>query len=184
MQNYIQDTLNIEEEVLITPKLHWAVYLDAYLQFYLLYVVSWHFIEPFISHGLDVYRFFELSQKVIGIFVFLRIIHLFIRNYSVEMAVTNYRVIYKIGILHIRTEELVNSRTEAVIVNQSILGRILNYGDIIFSGTGTSKLVFKKVYAPWWIKGQAEEIIRQSLVEYENYNRYERNYNRYDNRRY
>ena len=137
MSNYIQDTLYIEEEVLITPKLHWAVYIDTYFQLSLLYILSCHFIDPFISHGLDFHRFFELSQKIIGVLVLLRILYLFIRNYSVEMAVTNCRVVYKIGILNIRTEELVNSRIEAVIVNQSVMGRLLNYGDILFSGTGT-----------------------------------------------
>ena len=169
MRSYIQDTLRIEEEVLITPRLHWAVYIDAYFQLSILYLLFCHFINPFITHGFDFHRFFELSEKFIGLMVLFRIIYLFIRNYSVEMAVTNYRVIYKVGILNVHTEELVNGRIEAVIVNQSIMGRILNYGDILFSGTGTSKLVFKKVYAPWWIKTQAEDIIRQSLVE-ESYN--------------
>ena len=89
------------------------------------------------------------------------------------MAVTNYRVVYKIGVFNVRTEELVNSRIEAVIVNQSLMGRILNYGNIIFSGTGTSKLVFKKVYAPWWIKSQAEDIIRQNLLHYDSYNQFD-----------
>ena len=79
------------------------------------------------------------------------------------MVVTNYRVFYKIGLLNVHTEELVNSRIESVSVKQSVMGKILNYGNILFSGTGTSKLVYKKVYAPWWIKSLVEEIIRQSI---------------------
>ena len=165
MRSYIQDTLQINEEILLVPKLHWAVYIDAYFQLSLLYILFCHFINPFITYGLDFHRFFEMSEKIIGLLIVFRIVYLFIKNYSIEMAVTNYRVVYKIGVLNINTDELVNARIEAVSVQQSIMGRLLNYGDILFSGTGTSKLIFKKVYAPWWIKSQAEDIVRQSLME-------------------
>lgn len=179
MRDYIENNLQLDEGVLIAPKLHWAIYLDTYLQLSVLYIVFCHFMAPFINYDRDVMNFFEMSERVIGFIILLRIIFVFFRNYSVEMAVTNYRVVYKIGILNIRTDELVNSRIEAVSVRQSIMGKILNYGNIMFSGTGTSKVVFKKVYAPWWIKTQAEEIIHQS-IENDNSVVYNRNiYNRH-----
>lgn len=165
MHNYVRNNLQLDEDILITPKLHWAIYLDAYLQLSVLYIVFCHFMAPFIDYSRDVRNFFEISERVLGILIVLRLFYVFIRNYSVEMAVTNYRVVYKIGLLNIHTDELVNSRIEAVSVRQSIMGKILNYGNILFSGTGTSKLVFKKVYAPWWIKSQVETIIRQSIEQ-------------------
>ena len=109
---------------------------------------------------------------MIGVVLITRLIYLFIRNYSIEMAVTNYRVVFKIGILNIYTEELSNEKIESVSVRQSILGRLLNYGDILFSGTGTSKLIFKKIYAPWWVKARAEDIIRESLANMPRQNLY------------
>ena len=179
MDKYVENTLQINEEVLMTPKLHWAVYIDTYFQLSILYIVLCDMIDPFIIYGFDFGYFFILSQKIMGMAIFFRILYLFIRNYSIEMAVTNYRVVYKIGILNIKTEELANGRIESVSVRQSIIGRILNYGDIFFSGTGTSKLVFQKVHSPWWVKANAEDIIRQSyanemslrreMYEYENY---------------
>lgn len=179
MPNYVQNNLQINEDILITPKLHWAIYLDAYLQLLVVYVLFCHFMTPFINYNRDIMHFFEISEKIIGLIIVLRLIYVFFRNYSVEMAVTNYRVVYKIGILNVHTDELVNSRIEAVSVRQSIMGKILNYGNIMFSGTGTSKVMFKKVYAPWWIKTQVEEIIHQSIEKnYDTmYNR--RNYERY-----
>ena len=163
MRDYIQNNLQLNEDVLITPKLHWAIYLDAYLQLTVLYILFCHFLTPYINYDRDVRNFFEISERVLGILILLRLVYVFIRNLSVEMVVTNYRVVYKIGLLNVHTDELVNSRIEAVSVRQSIMGKILNYGNILFSGTGTSKVVFKKVYAPWWVKAQVEEIIRQSI---------------------
>lgn len=162
MRDYVQNSLQLDEAILMSPKLHWAVYVDAYLQLAVLYILFCHFMTPFIDYSRDARNLFEISERVIGLFVLLRLIWTFIRNMSVEMSITNYRVVYKVGILNVKTEELVNDRIEAVSVHQSILGRILNYGDILFSGTGTSKVVFKKVYAPWWVKSQVEEVIRQS----------------------
>ncbi|MBQ8676995.1 MAG: PH domain-containing protein [Alphaproteobacteria bacterium] len=162
MRDYVQNTLQLDEEVLMAPKLHWAVYIDTYFQLSLLYILFCHFMAPFIDYSREMRGMFELTERVVGLLILLRIMWVFVRNMSVEMAVTNYRVVYKIGVLNVRTEELVNDRIEAVSVRQSIMGRILNYGDILFSGTGTSKVVFRKVYAPWWIKSQVEDILRQS----------------------
>ncbi|MBR1605248.1 MAG: PH domain-containing protein [Alphaproteobacteria bacterium] len=146
------------------PKLHWAIYLDTYFQLSLLYLICCEFLHPFIVHTFHFGDFFHTSQMYIGVAILLRIIYLIIRYSSIEMAVTNYRVVYKIGLINIYTEELSNEKLESVSVRQTIMGRLLNYGDIIFSGTGTSRLVFKKVYAPWWIKSKAEDIIRESYM--------------------
>ena len=78
---------------------------------------------------------FQYAQIFIALVIFTRIIYLFIRNFSTEMAITNHRVIYKIGIFNVKTDELASNKIESISVRQSILGRILNYGDILFSGT-------------------------------------------------
>lgn len=164
MNRYLQTTLHVNEEVLIQPKLHWAVYFDNYFSLAVLYVLLCESMNFFIENSYQFYPFFAKTEKYIGIAILLRIIYLFIRNYSIEMAVTNYRVIFKIGIIHIDSEELSNDKVETVRVCQSFIGRILNYGNIIFSGTGTSRLVFKKVFAPWWVKSKIEDIMRQIAI--------------------
>ena len=172
MDSYVQNTLQINEEVRFEPKRHWAVYVDIYFNLTVLYIIFCQFINTFISHTPAFVSFFENSLRMIGVVLITRLIYLFIRNYSIEMAVTNYRVVFKIGILNIYTEELSNEKIESVSVRQSILGRLLNYGDILFSGTGTSKLIFKKIYAPWWVKARAEDIIRESLANMPRQNLY------------
>ena len=65
-----------------------------------------------------------------------------------EFAVTNRRVIIKVGIIRRRTLELQLSKVEAIAVDQGILGRMLGYGNIVVTGTGGTKEPFRRISAP------------------------------------
>jgi uncharacterized membrane protein YdbT with pleckstrin-like domain len=65
-----------------------------------------------------------------------------------EFAVTNKRVIIKVGVLHRRTLELQLQKVETVAVNQGILGRIFGFGNILVTGTGGTKELFKNISGP------------------------------------
>jgi uncharacterized membrane protein YdbT with pleckstrin-like domain len=45
-------------------------------------------------------------------------------------------VIYKTGFIQRRTNEMNMDKVESVQVDQSILGRILDYGTVVITGTG------------------------------------------------
>ncbi len=47
-----------------------------------------------------------------------------------EIAVTNRRVIYKKGLVRRQTNEMNMDKVESVQIDQSILGRMLDYGDV------------------------------------------------------
>jgi len=65
-----------------------------------------------------------------------------------EFAVTNKRIIIKVGFLKRRTLEMQVQKVETVAVNQGIGARILGYGDILVTGTGGTKEAFRHVSAP------------------------------------
>ena len=44
------------------------------------------------------------------------------------------------------------SKVETVEIKQGVLGRILGYGNVIVSGTGSSKVVIRRVYNPIDVK--------------------------------
>jgi uncharacterized membrane protein YdbT with pleckstrin-like domain len=62
-----------------------------------------------------------------------------IRYYTTELAITNKRVIAKFGLIRRDTVEMNISKIESLQVRQSILGRLLNFGDLIISGAGNPK---------------------------------------------
>jgi uncharacterized membrane protein YdbT with pleckstrin-like domain len=70
-------------------------------------------------------------------------------NYATsEFAVTDKRVIIKVGVLRHRTLEMQLSKVETVAVNQGVIGRAFGYGEIVVTGTGGTKERFKSVSQP------------------------------------
>jgi uncharacterized membrane protein YdbT with pleckstrin-like domain len=62
----------------------------------------------------------------------------FIKRASTELAVTNRRVIAKFGLVRRSTVELNLSKIESIRVEQTVMGRVLNYGSIFVTGTGST----------------------------------------------
>jgi uncharacterized membrane protein YdbT with pleckstrin-like domain len=65
-----------------------------------------------------------------------------------EFAVTNKRLIVKVGVLRRRIVEMQLSKVEAIAVDQSLLGRIFGYGNIVVTGTGGTKEPFSAISSP------------------------------------
>ena len=70
------------------------------------------------------------------------------RRFTTEVAVTDRRVIYKIGFINRHTVEINMDKIESVDVEQPLLGRLLNYGDITIHGTGEGKKLIREIDHP------------------------------------
>src|SRR6267378_1710364 len=69
-------------------------------------------------------------------------------RWTTETDVTNLRVVHKTGFIKRRTFEMSLDKVESVDVNQSILGRILNYGDVTVRGVGEGAETIKTIASP------------------------------------
>lgn len=87
------------------------------------------------------YNLYLIYWSVLLFFVIKNLITYF----TTEYGITNTRVISKQGLIRRDIEEINLTSIESINVNQSIIGRILNYGTIIISGRGTSKVTFKDI---------------------------------------
>jgi uncharacterized membrane protein YdbT with pleckstrin-like domain len=67
---------------------------------------------------------------------------------STEIAITNRRIIAKFGFIRRSTVEINLEKVEALRVEQSFMGRMLNYGTIFISGAGTSVAPMKDIADP------------------------------------
>jgi uncharacterized membrane protein YdbT with pleckstrin-like domain len=65
-----------------------------------------------------------------------------------EFAVTTTRLIFKVGLIGRYTTELLLGKVESIGVQQTRAGRLLNYGDLVVTGTGGVKEVFPRVHDP------------------------------------
>lgn len=80
-----------------------------------------------------------------------------IERMSSEFAVTNKRVIVKVGMISRRTLEMNLSKIETVNVNQSLLGRLLGYGTIVVIGTGGTREAFDRIAQPMVFRKSFQE---------------------------
>ena len=71
-----------------------------------------------------------------------------IKRMSTELAVTNKRVIAKFGLVSRRTIELNLAKLESIRVDQTVAGRLFNYGSILLVGTGASLEPIPFIAAP------------------------------------
>lgn len=78
---------------------------------------------------------------------------------AAEFVVTNKRVIVKLGIVHKRTSEIFLNKVETVGVDQSVMGRMLNYGTITVRGTGGTSEEFHQIASPFEFRRQIQEQI-------------------------
>ena len=151
--SYIQGTLSKDEKVKATAKLHWAnyiitcVYGFVALLLILSYVLALN--DPTAPSGLGFGTLFFICLTIWD----------FLKLKLREMVVTNKRVVCRTGVISVNTEELKNQKVESVEIKQSLFGRIFGYADIWFSGTGTSKVVFRGIANPWKLKSKFEEIV-------------------------
>lgn len=73
-----------------------------------------------------------------------------------EFAVTNKRVVIKVGWLRRRTVETMLSKVEGINVEQSLIGRLLGYGSIIITGTGGTQEPFRNIGSPFEFRRQVQ----------------------------
>lgn len=105
---------------------------------------------------IPVYWWFALSFLALAavIYAWCRAVYV-----TSEFAVTNKRVIIKVGWLKRRTVETMLSKVEGINVEQDLVGRILGYGTVIVTGTGGTKEQFTKIANPFEFRRQVQGAI-------------------------
>jgi uncharacterized membrane protein YdbT with pleckstrin-like domain len=73
---------------------------------------------------------------IIGLPALFLLFRAWFARWTTEIAVTNSRIILKRGFIRRHTIEMHMDKVESVDVDQSLLGRLLNYGNITVRGTG------------------------------------------------
>lgn len=147
MSSYIQDSLIRDEKVLLSAK-----------------PSLWNFTKSIIfgvllSLGsLPTLSFPDPSFLVIAFGPGL-ILSAYLRYRSIELAVTNQRVIAKFGFIQRRTVELKLDKIESLQVEQSVLGRMLNFGDVRIAGAGSPQAPIPGITDPMQFKKKLNQIM-------------------------
>jgi uncharacterized membrane protein YdbT with pleckstrin-like domain len=133
---YVKRVLQPEEVIKHSTGIHWIVYVPGAVMAILAFVAAvWTWIRVGGTLGLVL----EWAALVLGIVALLMIFWEWFTWWTTEIAVTNRRVIYKKGFIRRKTNEMNIDKVESVQVDQSIPGRLLDYGTVLITGTGESR---------------------------------------------
>ena len=86
-----------------------------------------------------------------------------LRYATSQYAVTDKRVLARMGILERRSLETLLSKIEAIEVQQNLTGRLLGYGTITITGTGGTEEALERIAAPLEFRRQ----VQSQIVELE-----------------
>jgi uncharacterized membrane protein YdbT with pleckstrin-like domain len=147
--SYVQHVLQPGEEVRHTASIHWFVYWPGVLTLILAAV-----IYGYAHTGEHAVRLWDIVAAGLALIALVLLFREWFTWWTTEIAVTNRRIIFKEGFIRRNTVEMHMDKVESVDVDQSILGRILDYGDVIVKGTGTGFEPLKRISAPIELRNQ------------------------------
>lgn len=151
---YVEQNLMQGEQITYHTKLHWKIFISSIF----LIVIGCAFL-------LFVHSNFNIAVVILGsVFIFTGVIlglSRFIAYKSSEFAITNKRVLIKVGFIQRHSLELLLQKIEGIGVDQDISGRIFGYGTIIVTGTGGTKEPFKNIENPLEFRKQVQQSLSQ-----------------------
>jgi uncharacterized membrane protein YdbT with pleckstrin-like domain len=127
---YIERILQPGETLVHSSELHWIIYLPAAV---LLLVTVSALTQLGDASSGPIWLLVAIACAIFGV---IALISAWVRRWTTEIDVTSRRIVYKRGLIRRRTIEMNMDKVESVDVDQSILGRLLNFGDITIRGTG------------------------------------------------
>jgi len=128
--SYVQEVLQPGETVKFRTNVHWSGYFRAIFALIVgLCVLIWFWRDG----GQNMLLL--LVALGFGIAAVGLAVPTFISRFGTEIAVTDRRLISKTGFIQRHTTEISMEKVESVDVDQSMLGRVLGYGDVTVRGT-------------------------------------------------
>jgi len=175
---YVEETLSENEDIVGVGNFHWMFIFKSVLTASLYLIIAllimrigviFHLFYPkipvlslpeifikiswvdVIKHLWGIPLSFRLGILAFIFFAVIQVAAAFIVKATTEIAITDRRIILKRGLIARHVKEMRVENVESAEVNQTIMGRLLNYGDVDVRGTGVGD-----INMPPWIDGPLE----------------------------
>jgi uncharacterized membrane protein YdbT with pleckstrin-like domain len=145
MGRYIDDILQPDEKVLYSTNAHWIFFLPAIGGW--IVAVALFVLSGLMPQGPAVLLCWALAA-IVAIFALYKTVTAWFHRWTTETDVTTLRVVHKEGFISRKTFEMNVDKVESVDVDQSVLGRILDYGDVMVRGIGEGDKEIKTIASP------------------------------------
>jgi len=158
---YIEDNLVPGEEVITRTHLHWIILIKPVLLAFLIGGLA-GLVLGLILSGFNIGGAVPwVILLAFGGAVIAGVISWFVVQSS-EFALTDKRVLIKVGIIERKSVELILNKLEAIRVDQTVPGRILNFGTLDITGTGGTRETFYNIARPIEFRNRVQAQIAQT----------------------
>lgn len=152
--SYVSDHLLPGERVVYRARLHWIAFRWSIFLLILAVVVA---VAGQLVSASDLGDTWKLwVPALLAGLALVSALGPWIKVASSEFAVTDKRVLVKIGLLQRDSLETLLSKVEAIGVDQTLLGRMLGFGTITIVGTGGTREAFERIAAPMEFRRQVQ----------------------------
>jgi uncharacterized membrane protein YdbT with pleckstrin-like domain len=148
---YVERHLLPGERVVYKTRLHWALFLKPTLV-----VLGGVALAVVLRQVQDPPWLWMIGAAVVLIGLVWGLVH-YVELMTSEFAVTSSRLILKVGLISRYTTELLLTKVETIGVQQGLMGRLLGYGDLIVTGTGGAREVFRRVRDPIGFRNHVQQ---------------------------
>lgn len=145
MGRYIDDILQPGEKVLYSTNAHWIFYWKAILAWI---VAAALLVLSRVTLNDSAILFCLASAAVVALAALFWTMAAWFHRWTTETDVTNLRVVHKEGFITRRTFEMSIDKVASVNVYQSIMGRILNYGNVTIESMGEAEETIETIASP------------------------------------
>jgi uncharacterized membrane protein YdbT with pleckstrin-like domain len=145
MGRYIDEILQPGEKVLYSTNAHWIFYLPA--------IGAWivAVVLVIVSRETTVQGVILLAlgaAAVVALVALYLTVKAWFHRLTTETDVTNRRVVHKTGFIQRHTFEIALDKIESVDVDQSIMGRLFDYGNVTIMGVGEGREPIATIASP------------------------------------
>ena len=143
--SYVDSVLEPGEQVIYRTTASWTVFAHAIL---LALAAIIALIVGTNIGGTGVEAFVLAVALILALLALASFVRAWIRRATTEIAVTDRRIILKRGLIRRHTVEMNMQKVETVDVDQTLLGRLFNYGNVTVRGTGSTLETIRQIDAP------------------------------------
>ena len=144
--SYTESHLLPGEKITYGGRLHWFPFLPAYL-------LGGAFVLIAVAGVVAETWWLTIAGLAVAIPTF---VWAYITKATSEFSITNKRVVIKVGFIKRRTLETMLSKVETIGVEQSLLGRVFDFGTIVVVGTGGTQEPFHNLADPLEFRRQVQ----------------------------
>ena len=142
---YAEKVLQPGETIAYRARLHWIVYLVGIVLIVLAVILA---LAAVVLPGAGL-RLGLIVGALIALFLGLfQMLRAWFVVANTEIIVTSRRLIYKTGFIARDTIEMNLDKVESVLVEQRLLGRMLDFGRVVVRGVGSGLEPIERVAAP------------------------------------